>query len=104
LLGQIDGESALDGFRSKLVTDLSRARDNEEAARSACASSDPKRGGRRLKGTIRAMIQYARHLKSLRARKKLPAALRNGLLAAGNPIESDLRVLKRALQCPADGQ
>src|SRR5262249_47343975 len=60
LLGQIDGESDLVGFRPKLVQDLSRARDNEEAARSACASSDPKRGGRRLKGTIRAMIQYAR--------------------------------------------
>jgi len=38
------------------------------------------------------------------ARKRVPAALRNALVAAGDPIEADLRILKSGLQCPADAE
>jgi len=43
----------------------------------------------------------AHHLQTLRARKKLPGALRTNLLAAGNPITDDAESLKRTVQCPA---
>ena len=46
--------------------------------------------------------EYAHHLQTLRARKKLPGALRTDLLAAGTPITDDAKSLKRTVQCPAD--
>ncbi len=48
------------------------------------------------------MIQFAHHLKTLRARKKLPGTLRADLLAEGNPITDDVKSLKRTVRCPAD--
>src|SRR5262245_14986305 len=81
LLDQVTAESSLDGFQSKLVRNLSKARDGEEASDGACTTSDLKHTRRRLKQAIRSMIQYGHHLQNLRARKKLPAALRTELVA-----------------------
>src|SRR5262249_33225081 len=102
LLNRIDGESDLGTFEPKLVRALSRARNDVDAASAMCASAQLKSARRRLKIAVRDMIQYAHHLKNLAARKKLPAALRNALLAAGDPIERDLGTLKSRLQCPSE--
>ena len=103
LLARLTAESDLGAFRAKLVQNVSKAKDAEEAGDSACTTSDLKRAHQRLKEVIRDMIQYAHHLQTLRARKKLPGALRADLLAVGNPIGSDAKTLKRTVQCPTDG-
>jgi cysteine-rich repeat protein len=103
LLARVTAEPGLGVFRAKLVQNLSKARDAEEGGDSACTASDLKRTRQRLKQTIRDLIEYAHHLKTLRARKKLPGTLRADLLAEGNPIMSDVKSLKRAVRCPADG-
>jgi hypothetical protein len=95
-------ESDLDAWGPKLVQNLSKAKDAEEAAATACAGSDLKQARQRLKQTIRDMIEYGHHLQTLRARKKLPDVLRTDLLTAGNPITDDAKSLKRTVQCPAD--
>ena len=102
LLARVTAESDLGVFRTKLVENLSKAKDAEEAGDSACTTSDLKRTRQRLKQTIRDLIEYAHHLQTLRARKKLPGALRADLLAEGAPITSDAKSLKRTVQCPAD--
>ena len=96
------GEPDLGASGPKLVQNLSSAKDAEEAGAKACAASDLKRARQRLKQAIQDMIEYAHHLETLRARKKLPGALRTDLLAAGNPITDDAKSLKRTVQCPAD--
>jgi hypothetical protein len=95
-------ESDLGATGPKLVQNLSSAKDAEEAGASACAASDLKHARQQLKKAIRDMIEYGHHLQTLRARKKLPGALRTELLAAGNPITDDVKSLKRTVQCPAD--
>jgi hypothetical protein len=67
-----------------------------------CTSAQLKSARRRLKTAIRDMVQYAHHLKTHPARKKLPAALRNALLDAADPIGRDLGILKSQLQCPSE--
>jgi len=95
-------ESDLGASGPKLVQNLSKAKDAEEAGGSACAASDLKHAHRGLKQAVLDMIDYAHHLQTLRARKKLPGALRTDLLAAGNSITDDAKSLKRTVQCPAD--
>ena len=95
-------ESDLGTSGPKLVQNLSKAKAAEEAGASACAASDLKHARQGLKEAIRDMIEYAHHLQTLRARKKLPGALRTDLLDAGNPITDDVKSLKRTVQCPAD--
>jgi hypothetical protein len=98
----VTAESDLGAFAPKLVQNLSKAKDDEKAGDSACATSDLKHARQRLKQTTRDMIEYGHHLQTLRARKKLPGALRTDLLAAGTPITDDAKSLKRTVQCPAD--
>jgi len=95
-------ESDLGTSGPKLVQNVSKAKDAEEAGASACAASNLKLARQQLKKAIRDMIQYGHHLQTLRARKTLPDALRTDLLAAGNPITDDVKSLKRSVQCPAD--
>jgi hypothetical protein len=102
LLGRIDGESALGPFGPKLARVLSRARNDVDAASGTCASAQLKGARRQLKTAVRDMIQYVHHLKNRAARKKLPAPLRTALLAAGDPIQHDLGILKSRLQCPSE--
>ena len=103
MLARLTAESDLGAFRAKLLQNVSKAEDAEEAGDGACTASDLKRTHQRLKQAIHDLIQYAHHLQTLRARKKLPAALRTDLLAEGNPITGDTKRLERTVQCPADG-
>jgi hypothetical protein len=102
LLDRIDGESDLGTFGPKLVRALSTARSDVDAASGMCASAQLKSARRRLKTAIRDMIKYAHHLRTLAARKKLATAIRNALLAAGDPIGRDLGILRSRLQCPSE--
>jgi hypothetical protein len=102
LLARVTAESDLGSFGPKLVQNLSKAKDSEEAGGSACAASDLKRTHQQLKQAIRDMIQYAHHLKTHAARKKLTDALRSDLLAEGDPLTTDVKRLKSTVQCPAD--
>ena len=102
LLARVTAESSLGASGPKLVKNLSRAKEAEEAGGSACAASDPKHARKRLKQVIRDMIQYAHHLQTNRARKQMPGAVRTDLLAAGTPIADDVKSLQGTVQCPAD--
>src|SRR5262249_21272 len=103
LLAQVTtAESDLGTSGPKLVQNVSSAKAAEEAGASACAASDLKHASHGLRQAIRDMIEYAHHLQTLRARKKLPDALRTDLLAPRNPIPDDAKSLKRNVQCPAD--
>jgi len=95
-------ESDLGASGPKLVKNLSRAKEAEEAGGSACAASDSKRARKGLKQAFRGMLEYMHHLRTLRAGKKLPEAVRTDLLAAGTPITHDVKILQRTVQCPAD--
>src|SRR5262249_60364389 len=102
LPARVTTESDLGVSGPKLVQNLSKAKDAEEAGASACAASNLKVARQRLKQAIGDMMQYAHHLQTLRARKRLPGALRTDLLAVGNPITDDAKSLKRMVQCRAD--
>jgi hypothetical protein len=102
LLARVTTESNLGASGPKLVQNLSKAKDAEAAGASACAASNLKLARQQLKQAIRGLIQYAHHLQTLRARKKLRGGVRTDLLAAGNPITDDAKSLKRTVQCPAD--
>jgi hypothetical protein len=102
LLARVTGEPDLGSFGPKLVQNLSKAKDGEEAGASACAASDLKRTHQQLKLAIRDMIQYAHHLKTHAAHKKLPGSVRDPLLAERDPLTTDVKGLKSTVQCPAD--
>ena len=102
LLARVTAESSLGASGPKLVKNLSRVKESEEAGGAACAASDRKRARKRLKQAVRDMIEYTHHLQTHSAHKKLPGALRTDLLAAGTPITDDVKTLQRTVQCPAD--
>ena len=60
----------------------------------------PRRRRQQLKEAIRDLINYVHRLNGLAARKRL-SGLRQEFIAAGEPIEADLKSLKRAVPCPA---
>lgn len=102
LLGLVNTTPGLAAFGPKLAQNLTKAKDGEKASGTACAASNLKPARQGLKQAIRDMIQYGHHLKTLRARKKLPAGVREDLLAAGDPIAADVKTLKGAVRCPDD--
>ena len=91
----------LAAFGPKLAQNIGKAKDTEEAGAHFCAASDLKHTRQRLKQAIRDLIDYVHRLNGLAARKKLPG-LRQEFVAAGEPIEADLKSLKRAVTCPTD--
>ena len=102
LLAGLQTTPDLAAFGPKLEQNIENARDTEEAGRHFCAASDLKHTQQRLKQAIRDLINYVHRLNGLAGRKKLPPELRQEFLAAGEPIEADLKSLRRAVNCPAD--
>jgi hypothetical protein len=101
LLARVNATSGLGTFAPKLMQNLGKAKDDGEAGARFCAASDLKHTRQQLKEAIRALIDYVHRLNGHAARKKVPG-LRQELVAAGEPIEADLKSLKRTVHCPAD--
>jgi len=102
LLARLQTTPGLAASGPKLAQNIGKAKDTEEAGAHFCAASDLKHTRRQLKEAIRDLINYVHRLNGLAARKKLPPGLRQEFLAAGEPIEADLKSLMRAVKCPAD--
>jgi len=101
LLDRLQTTPGLAAFGPKLEQNIGKAKDTEEAGAHFCAASDLQHTRQRLKQAIRDLIDYVRRLNGFAARRNLPG-LRQELIAAAEPIEADLKNLKRAVTCPAD--
>ena len=103
LLAQVNAAAGLQQqLQAKLRRQLESARDRKEEAEEACREPNAKRTDRRLKQSGQRMTQLGRTLRSLRARKSIPSALRDSLRQAAESVRSDLRTLREQVRCPED--
>lgn len=102
LLGRISGETAIGDYKDKLPQPVERAADRLTAAIEGCREGNTNRAKTQLKKTRHLIAGYLRRLRGLRARKRIPAGVRETLIAAGDDIRADATTLRRALRCPED--
>ena len=102
VLARVAAAPDLGSFQDKLRRQLESAKQRKEQAEDACGEPNARRTNTRLKQAIRKMIQVMHTLRSLRAKKSLPDALRAELLEAADGVRADLRTLRRAVHCPDD--
>jgi hypothetical protein len=100
LLATVQGEPALGAFASKLADALGKATGRKQDAERLCADADAKHAGKRLRQAGQKMAQYVHRLRGQPARKKIPAEVRDPLVAAGQGLQTDLRTLRLGLACP----
>jgi hypothetical protein len=100
-IAAVQAEPALGALAPKLADTLGKAREHKQDAEALCAGARAKRAGTRLRQAGQDMTQYVHHLRGRHARKTIPAAVRDPLVAAGQSIQSDLRRLRQGLECPA---
>jgi hypothetical protein len=81
---------------------LERAKERKEQAEGSCREPDLRRTKQFLKQAIRQMIKVVHTLRSLRARKSLPQAVREQLFEAADGVRVDLRTLRGGVRCPDD--
>jgi hypothetical protein len=98
----VGAASDLGALRPRLLGLLEKAKERKELAEASCLEPDVRGAKKHLKRAIRKMIEVVRTLRSRRARKSLPDALREELLAAAEGVRDDLRTLKQAVRCPDD--
>ena len=98
----MDAASDLGPFQDKLRRTLERAKERKEQAETLCQEPDLRRAKKRLKQAGQQMTKVGRTLRSLRARKSLPPARREALLATADGIRRDLRALGGSVRCPDD--
>jgi hypothetical protein len=94
--------TALGDLRSNLDRPLGKAVDDTGAAQSFCASHDTKHARRRLKQTLRQLVQYSHRLRALKARKTAPEAVREPFASEADTIRGDATTLRHDLACPTD--
>jgi hypothetical protein len=92
----------LGSFQTRLRSLLESAKLRKEQAEGFCREPDARRAKQRLKQAMRKTIKVVATLRSLRARKNLPTALREELIQATDGVRVDLRTLRRAVRCPDD--
>jgi hypothetical protein len=98
----VSAATDLGSFQDKLRRTLEAAKARKEQAEALCREPDLRRAKKRLKQGGQQMTKVGRTLRSLRARKSLPPARREALLATANGIRLDLRTLGGAVRCPDD--
>lgn len=102
VLAQVTAASDLGALQPRLQRLLEKAKERKEQAESACLEVDPRSTKKRLKQAIRKLIEVERTLRTRRARKTIPDALREALLAVADGLRLDLRTLRGAVRCPDD--
>lgn len=98
----MNAASNLGSFQARLRRLLERAKERKEQAEGSCRQPDPRRTNKLLKQGHRKMTKTVQTLRSLRARKSLPSALREELLEAANGLRVDFRTLRARVRCPDD--
>lgn len=94
--------SDLGSLQTRLQGLLERAKERKEQAEASCGDSDTRGTRKLLKQAFRRMVEVVRTLRSKRARKSIPAVLREALLEAADGVRGDLRTLKQSVACPDD--
>jgi hypothetical protein len=102
LLEQIRGEGGLAFLQRKLEKKLELLVRRTDEAVVACRQPKPPRVNTRLKQVSKGLGAYQHRLGTLKARKKIPAEIREPLIAAADPIRTDTDALRAAVSCPDD--
>jgi hypothetical protein len=88
--------------QNRLLELLARAKERKEAAETACLEPDARSTRNLLKKAGRRAVDLGKVLRTRRAKKTIPAELREALLAAVDGVRLDLKTLKRDVDCPDD--
>jgi len=97
LLGTVQATTDLGATKTALANGVTAARSKTESAEDADTAGQKKPASNALKKAARKMIGFSHRLRSLRSRKKIPAATRSALLAEADPILADLEALRNQL-------
>jgi hypothetical protein len=100
----VNAASELGSFQARLGRGLEKAKARKEAAEQSCREPDARRTKKLLKKAVRKAISFVRTLRSRRARKSLPQALRDELVQAADGVRVDLQALRSGVQCPDDAR
>lgn len=88
----------------QLADTLERATGRVLDAHALCRVSDRRHAAVRLFQARLTVGQFVHRLTGEPADRKLPSDLRDALVAAGEALRTDLRVLRRGLACPEDAE
>lgn len=102
LLAHVSPGPALGDFAPKLAHNVEKAKGREVDAESFCRASNLKKTRKRLQQAAKALTLYVHRLNGLAARKKLDAAVRQGFVEEGTPIQQGMKTLRGAVRCPDD--
>jgi hypothetical protein len=102
LLVRIAGETSLGDYRQKLPPPLAGAAARLDEAALSCGAGDAKHAGKKIKQAAHRLVQYAHGLNGRRAHRRLPAHLREELVARGNDIRAAVTILRKTVRCPED--
>ena len=80
----------------------SSPKDRKEQAESACREADLRDARKQLRKAGQRTDTVLHILRSRRAKRSIPPALREALLEAADGIRVDLRALKSVVRCPDD--
>jgi hypothetical protein len=102
LVAEVTAASDLGPLQTKLEHQFAKAKERKEGSEARCREPNLRRAKSELAKAIRKMIQIEQTLRSRQAKKSIPKAEREALLAAADGVRTDLRTLRGALRCPAD--
>jgi hypothetical protein len=102
LLAQVDGAVGPGPLQTRLLDLLGQAKERKVVAEAACLEPDVRGTKRALKQAGRRMVGVGQVLRTRRARKAIPAELRDALREVAEGVRFDLRTLKRDVDCPDD--
>jgi hypothetical protein len=97
LLASVQAAPDLGTTKNALVNGVTAARSKTRSAEASANASSTRPANNALKKAARKMINFGHRLRSLRSRKKIPAATRSGLLTQWQPILDDLKALRKQL-------
>jgi hypothetical protein len=102
MVADVNAESRLGTLRSKAARAIAKATARETQAEAVCRDGMIKTARKRLKETIRALIQFSHLLRTRSARRKAPDEVRLPLAERADAIRADARALRADLACPDD--
>lgn len=102
LLAQVAAAVEPGPLQTRLLELLGRAKERKEAAEAACLEPDVRGTKKLLKQAGRRMVDLGLTLRARRAKKSIPAELRDALREAADGVRLDLRTLKKDVDCPDD--
>jgi hypothetical protein len=103
LIAQVGASTELGTPRqSKISNALSKAKLRKEGAEAKCGESKLLGVKGQLAKAVLRVVAVKKTLGQQAARREVPAALRDELVATLNGLQADLRALRRSVRCPED--